>query len=159
MKHAILAVLGLAVLTLAVNAQTKIDNTILSAQKIANSAGQAGATFNKLKGLLGGNKKDKKAKDTVAAPKLSDVVPSAVKTIISISGIEYKNLQTLNENIRNCKGVQSSKMAFDIAGSQIEVTHSGTTEDLMKLVCETSKDIFTDKNIASLGEGKVALKL
>ena len=161
----IISMLVMAIAIGQVNGQNKVDNTIYKARKMSDQADQAKKAGAKIKSIFGGKKdKEEKAnKDTAAAaPKTTDApatTAGAGTTLISITGIDYPKLKTLNENIRNCKGVQSSKIVFDVATSQIEVAHSGTTEDLMKLVSATSKDIFTDKNITSSREGKITLKL
>ena len=161
--------LTLALLFIIITAQSqsgKIESTIYKADKKMEQVDQLQKAGSKLKGLFGGkkDKESKAAKDSAAVPKTVDGTGVAAnnmagKTVISITGIDYPKLKTLNENIRNCKGVQSSKMAFDVVASQIEVAHSGSTEDLMKLVSETSRDIFTDKNITGLSDGKVILRL
>lgn len=159
MKAAILCSLVLALCGV-VSAQPKIENTINKATQYAGTADKAGKAIGKVKGLFGKKDSDKKpVKDSVTAPKISDVGAGAGQTIITIAGIDYTKLKALNDNIRNCKGVQASKMAYDAAGSQIDITHTGSTETLMRTIAEISRDIFSDKNIASMKEGSVALKL
>lgn len=163
------SILMLLLIFSTVNAQpTKVDKTLGKIDEKTRQFEQVQNAGAKLKGLFGGkkDKESKVAKDSAGtAGKASEAtvsVPvsgSGGKTVISITGIDYPKLKVLNENIRNCKGVQSSKMAFDVATSQIEVAHSGSTEDLIKIVGEISKDIFTEKNITGLSEGKVSLKL
>ena len=80
-------------------------------------------------------------------------------TIVQINGIEFSRLKSFTENIKACAGVQSASMKYGSTTSSIEVQHTGTTEALLKLMEETSKDVFTEKDIESFEEGKILLKL
>jgi hypothetical protein len=50
-------------------------------------------------------------------------------------------------------------MKYSAAGSSIMVKHTGTTDDLLKLLQKSSPDLFGEKNIESLEEGEIAVKL
>ncbi|CAN5820184.1 hypothetical protein BH10BAC2_BH10BAC2_27170 [soil metagenome] len=144
-------------------AQTAVDK----ANEAIYKADQAKATFEKIKGLFPKKKKNADTakaaivtKDTVKADTTNSAVfAGSQKTEISISGIDFSTLKKLNENVQVCASVISAKMKYNSALSTIEVIHSGTTEDLLKLMEETSKDIFTEKQIESFEEGKISLKL
>lgn len=149
---------GLCLLSvISTNGQTtldKIDNGLYKAGRV-NDAGT------KLKGLF----KKKSEKEKVAAPSVQQApaeqttsLSGSKMTILTVTGIDYAKLKSLNENIKACTGVQTTDMKYGNP-STIRITHTGTTEDLMKLIGETSKDIFTDKNIEEFEEGKVTVKI
>ncbi len=75
-----------------------------------------------------------------------------------VEGIDFTKLKALNENVKSCSGVHTTNMKFG-SPSTIEIKHIGSTEAIMKLVNETSKDIYSDKNIVAFEEGKVTLKI
>jgi hypothetical protein len=80
-------------------------------------------------------------------------------TEITVKGLTFATLNKLNENIQACAGVQSTKMKFSGSKSTIEVTHSGTTANLLKQIEGKSKDVFTDENVSDFKEGKIYIKL
>ncbi|MFD2148005.1 hypothetical protein [Mucilaginibacter antarcticus] len=80
-------------------------------------------------------------------------------TTVTVTGIDYATLKKFNESIQACGSVTETKMKFNSTSSTIDVTHKESTDNLLKLMSETSKDIFTDKNIEGIEDGKIALKL
>jgi hypothetical protein len=133
--------------SMAANAQTAADKALDGLYK----AEKLQSTTEKFKGLFG----KKKTKTETPAPA---VAPEIKSTLLTVTNIDFATLKTLNENIRACSGVETSEIKYG-SPSTIKITHSGTTEALMKLVLEVSKDIFTDKNISDFEEGKVTVKI
>ena len=80
-------------------------------------------------------------------------------TTVTVTGIDYATLKKFNEAIQACGTVTETKMKFNSTASTIEVTHKESTDNLLKLMGETGKDIFSEKNIEGIEEGKIALKL
>lgn len=143
------AILLAVMLTLGLLAQSQ---PIIS--KIANGVSEAervNGTLGKFKGLL--PKKKDKAKDTVSVAKSNTKM-----TVLTVEGIDFPKLKALNEAVKACSGVTSTNMKFGTP-SKIEISHTGTTEAIMKLIGEAAKDIYTDKNIESFEEGSVKVKL
>lgn len=144
---------------------------------VDNAVGTANAaveTMGKLKGLFG-KKKAKEAEAAAAAAAAlaatnqaavnaaltaTPALPAGVKiTTVTVTGADFATLKKLDESIEACATVQDSKMKFNSTASTIEVTHKESTDDLLKLMQQTSKDIFTEKNVESLEDGKISLKL
>lgn len=152
-------ILSLALLIgFAVQAQTKTEKTIADANRTKNDV-ESAVNFGK---GIGGLFKKKKKEET-DQPKKADVPatekPAGTKTtMLIVAGLDFSKLKTLNENIKACNGVQATTMKYG-EPSSIEITHTGTTEALMKLVSDVSKDIFTEKNITGFEEGRVTVKL
>jgi hypothetical protein len=45
-------------------------------------------------------------------------------------------------------------------GSMVQVQHTGSSEDLLKLIQKSdAKDVFADKNLEGLEDGKIAVIL
>nr|WP_294794926.1 hypothetical protein [uncultured Mucilaginibacter sp.] len=140
----------------------------------AGAVGQAASAVNSLKGMFGGKKK-KEAEAAAAAAAAAataalqtanaavaamPALPAGVKvTTVTITGIDYATLKKFNESIQACGTVTETKMKFNSTASTIEVMHKESTDNLLKLMGETGKDIFTDKNIEGIEDGKIALKL
>ena len=149
---------------MAAQGQTKVDKTIYDIQKTQDGLDRAKRLGTSLKGLIP-KKKDKENKetlvktDTVVKVSVNPPPTSAKTTVLTITGIDYSKLKTINENVRACAGVESANMKFDVESSTIRVSHAGTTESLMKLVFLTCKDILSEKNIVSFDEGAVRLKV
>ncbi|MGY3213926.1 hypothetical protein [Mucilaginibacter sp. HD30] len=142
-----------------------------SVSNAAGAVGQAAGAVNTLKGMFGGKKK-KEAEAVAAAAAAAALqtanaavasipaLPAGVKvTTVSITGIDYATLKKFNESIQACGTVTETKMKFNSTASTIEVTHKESTDNLLKLMGETGKDIFSEKNIEGIEEGKIALKL
>ncbi len=131
------------------------------------TAEQAAGAVNQLKGLFGGKKKKEAeaAAAAVAAAAANAVaavpaLPAGMKiTTVTVTGIDYATLKKFNESIQACGSVTETKMKFNSTASTIDVTHKESTDNLLKLMSETGKDIFTDKNIEGIEDGKIALKL
>jgi hypothetical protein len=146
------------------NGTTGAANSVGSA---LGTAEQAAGAVNQLKGLFGGKKKKEAeaAAAAVAAAAANAVaavpaLPAGMKiTTVTVTGIDYATLKKFNESIQACGVVSETKMKFNSTASTIDVTHKETTDALLKLMSETGKDIFTDKNIEGIEEGKINLKL
>lgn len=129
------------------NVFDKIDNALNKVDKASNTAGKAGGTGDKLLGFFS---KKKKTGDAAAQS----------STVITINGIDFAALKVLNENIQKCKGVESTKIKYAANGSTVQVQHAGSSEDLLKLIQKSdAKDVFADKNLEGLEDGKIALNL
>eukprot|EP01133_Synstelium_polycarpum_P011813 gene11813-13774_t len=129
------------------NVFDKINATLNKVDKAANTADQAKGTGDKLFGFLS---KKKKPGDPAAGN----------NTLITINGIDFSTLKTLNEHIQKCKGVESTKIKYAASGSTLQVQHAGSSEDLLKLIQKSdAKELFADKNLEGLEEGKIALNL
>ena len=164
-KFMLLCVSCLAIYT-SITAQSTVDKTVYKANEAILKAENAKNTLDKLKGWL--PKKKKKVEDTaVITPVPVKEVPKLDTsahvfgngTQVSVSGIDYSMLKKLNENILACEGVISTKLKFGVALSTIDVVHTGTTEKLLQLMEATSKDIFTSKQLQSMEEGKISIKI
>lgn len=145
-----------------------------SVSNAAGAVGQAAGAVNALKGMFGGKKK-KEAEAAAAAAAAAataalqtantaaaamPALPAGVKvTTVTITGIDYATLKKFNESIQACGTVTETKMKFNSTASTIEVMHKESTDNLLKLMGETGKDIFSDKNIEGIEDGKIALKL
>ncbi len=129
-----------------------------------NTAERAQGTLNKVKGLFGKKKKQEPesssaaVKDTIRTVK-SEAVSGISTTYVSVAGIDFSTLKKLTENIQACSGVETAKMKYSSSLSSVEVIHTGKTEELFKLMLETSKDIFSEKNVESFEEGKISISL
>ncbi len=158
-----------------INAQTKVD-ALLAKGAVANSQlSNLGVKADSLKSNLGKltslfKKKDKAPKEAAkttedskanaAAPTVTTAaVPTNNTTIFTVSGADFSTLQTLNEDIKACSGVQSTTYKFSHDASVITINHTGTTDDIFKLIQETCKSIFTSKNVEGVEEGKINIKL
>jgi len=140
-----------------------------SVSNAAGAVGQAAGAVNTLKGMFGGKKKKEAEAAAAAAAALqaanaavasTPALPAGAKvTTVSITGIDYATLKKFNESIQACGTVTETKMKFNSTASTIEVTHKESTDNLLKLMGETGKDIFSEKNIEGIEEGKIALKL
>jgi len=124
----------------------KIDQTINKADRASNTADKAGKTGSKLSKLFG---KKKVAEDSEAE----------TKTVVSLSGVDFATLKSINEKVESTKGVTSSKMKFSTSGSTISLQHTGTTEDLLIALQKTNPAIFTEKNIEALEDGQISIKI
>ena len=140
-----------ATILFTVNANAQLDKV----NKTIDDINQTKKTVDKLKDLF-----PKKAKHDTSKTVAADTrkVVSNI-TVVTITGIEYAKLKTLNENIKACSGVQSTVLKYSSEMSTIEVTHLNNTATLLKLMGETSTDIFTEKDIDAVDEGKIGLKL
>ncbi len=137
----------------------------------AGAVGQAAGAVNQLKGLFG-SKKKKEAEAAAAAAAVAatqaaatlaanmPTLPAGIKvTTVTVTGIDYAKLKQFNEAIQACGTVTETKMKFNSTASTIEVMHKESTDNLLKLMQQTGKDIFGDKNIEGIEDGKIALKL
>ncbi len=124
----------------------KIDRSLDKADRASNSTDRASKTGSKILGFFG---KKKSAADAAAE----------TKTTIKLTGITFAALKSINENVQTVKGVESTKMKFSAAGSDILVQHTGSTEDLLKTLQKISPDIFHEKNIEGLEDGIIAVKI
>ncbi|GAA4303096.1 hypothetical protein [Compostibacter hankyongensis] len=124
----------------------KVDNALNKVDRASNTAERAGGTSGKVFNLLK-KKKDKAGEKTGS------------QTTVHISGIDFPTLKKLNGNIQACEGVTDTKMKFNAATSTIIVDHTGATEDLLKLMEQTSKDIFTEQNLEGLEDGNISINL
>jgi hypothetical protein len=124
----------------------KIDNASNKVDRAGNTADKTKSTGDKILAFFGKKKKDS-AESTEA------------KTNIKIAGATFALLSSLNENIKKNKCVTGTKMKYSTAGSSITVLHTGTTDDLLKLLQKSSPDLFGEKNIESLEDGEIAVKL
>lgn len=152
-------IIGLALLIgFSVQAQTKTEKAIADANQTKKDV-ETAIGFGKELGSFF----KKKKKEEPEQPKKVDVPPSdkpagSKTTMLIVAGLDFSKLKSLNENVKACMGVQSTSMKYG-EPSSIAITHTGTTEALMKLVSEVSKDIFTEKNITGFEEGRVTVKL
>lgn len=151
-------------------ATTSVSGAAGSVESAVNTASQVGATVGKLKGLFGKKKnKEAEAAAAAAAAQVNQAVNAALTTVpaatdvkvttVTVAGVDFATLKKLNESIKACANVQDTKMKFSATASTIEVSHKESTDNLLKLMQETSKDIFTEKNVDGLEDGKISLKL
>lgn len=150
--------------SLAAQAQpSKTQAAVNDVRKTAIDVKSVVSLGSELKGLFPKKKAKAKEAETVVPPKpvvdTAKVTNDLKTTLVVIYGIDYAKLKSFNENIKACMGVESTEMKYSSTGSTIKVMHKGNTESLLKLMGETSKDIFSDKNITSFEEGNIALKL
>lgn len=126
----------------------KIDKALGKVDKAANTADRTKGTSDKLLGFLSKKQKNE------------EVAKGETSTVISITGIDFSTLKTLSENIQKCKGVESAKIKYNATLSTVQVQHAGSSEDLLKLMQKSdAKEVFDDKNLEGLEDGKIALKL
>lgn len=123
-------------------AQSAVDRGLGKAQQVGNTVDNAKNTADKLLGLFG---KKKKAEGEST-------------TVISINGGTLTTIKQMKTDIEACKGVTESAMKFNASGSKITVKHSGTTEELLKLL-QVKSALFNDKNITGIDEGEIGLKV
>lgn len=148
-----------------------VNGAASSVSGALGTAGQAAQAVGALKGLFGKKKaKEAEAAAAAAAQAAATQVAAAINaapalapgmklTTVTVAGIDYATLKKFNEAIQACSNVTETKMKFNSTASTIEVTHKESTDALLKLMSETSKDIFTDKNIEGIEDGKINLKL
>lgn len=145
-----------------------VNGAASSLNGAVGTAGQAVQAVGALKGLFGKKKaKEAEAAAAAAAQAAATAVANAAPalaagmkmTTVTVTGIDYATLKKFNEAIQACSNVTETKMKFNSTASTIEVTHKESTDALLKLMSETSKDIFTDKNIEGIEDGKINLKL
>jgi hypothetical protein len=134
---------------------TKTEEALLKANAAKNNAKGALELGKEISGMFGKNKQKTKGPDVV---KETTLEKGTKTTMLLVAGLDFSKLKTLNENVKLCSGVQSTTMKYG-EPSSIEINHTGTTEALMKLISDVSKDIFTEKNITSFEEGKVTVKI
>ncbi|RCH55567.1 hypothetical protein DJ568_06655 [Mucilaginibacter hurinus] len=152
------------------NAASGVSGVTGSVDNAVGTANAAVETVGKLKGLFG-KKKAKEAEAAAAAaaaaaqaalaavPAAPALAPGQKITVVTVAGADFATLKKLNENIKACGIVADTKMKFSSEASTIDVTHTASTDELLKLMQETSKDVFTEKNLAGLEDGKISLKL
>lgn len=144
-----------------------VNSTVNSVNGAVGTAEQAAGAVNQLKGLFGSKKKKEAEAAAAAAAAVAAgangaaiALPAGMKlTIVTVSGIDYATLKKFNESIQACGNVSETKVKFNSTASTIDVVHKESTDNLLKLMQETGKDIFTDKNIEGIEEGKITLKL
>jgi len=132
-----------------VNAQgilDKIDRTLDKADKAGNQADRAGKTGSKISSLFGKKKGNAEA-------------DAETKTTVAISGVDFAVLKSIAEKAENTKGVASAKTKFSTSGSTISLQHSGTTEDLLEALQKTNPEVFDEKNIETLEDGQISIKV
>lgn len=127
-------------------ASYKVDRAGNSVDRAGNSANRTKSTGDKIMGIFG-----KKNKDAAES--------SGTKTTIKITGGTFAALKNLNTKIQGSKEVSSTKMKFSNSGSSIVVQHSGSTDDLLKTLQKASPEIFSEKNIEGLDDGKIEVKV
>ena len=156
---------------------TKINNTTLQAKNSAANAAEAARGAKNAASDVKETfrtffpKKDKTAKpqketDNVqetqaAAQKTASSVPitTDAKTLITVTNIDFAKLKSLQDNIKACAIVKATAMKYNTTSSTIEVTHSGTTDELLNLMLQTCKDIFDEKKLEGFEDGKINIKL
>lgn len=145
-----------------------VNGAANSVNSAVNTAEQAAGAVSKISGLFGSKKKKEAeaaaaavaAAATNAATAAATALPAGMKmTTVTVTGIDYATLKKFNESIQACGTVTETKMKFNSTASTIDVMHKESTDNLLKLMSETGKDIFTDKDIEGIEEGKIALKL
>lgn len=119
----------------------KVDKLLNKTEKASNQTDRAGKTAGKLGKLFG--KKEK----------------SGQKTVISISGIDYANLQDLQARIEGCSGVVSATSKFNKDGSKITVMHSTTSSDLLKEILKKANGILTKESIEEVEDDAISFRL
>lgn len=125
----------------------KIDKALSKVDKASNAADRTKGTGDKLLGFFS---KKKKTADPAA--------PVTGGTTITLNGVDFMTLKAVNENIQKCAGVESTKIKYSAAGSTIDVQHTGSSEELLKLIQKSAaKDTFADKNLEGLEDGKIAV--
>jgi hypothetical protein len=122
----------------------KIDNASNKVDRAGSTADKTKSTGDKILGFFG----KKKSTET-----------TETKTNIKISGGTFALLSAVNENIKKNKCVTGTKMKFNSAGSSITVQHTGSTDDLLKILQKASPDLFGEKNMESLEDGEIAVKI
>lgn len=168
MKHISITAFVLFFCVVSAISQSKVDNTINSANAVLSQADKAGDLLKRAKGWLPkkkekkeDSKEDKKedSKSVKDVKKATDSTATAFNTTIKITGITFMKLKALQKNALDCECVTGSDMAFNAETSSLKVAHKGKTEDLLKLLLDKSKDIFTENQIQSFEEGKIEIKL
>lgn len=124
----------------------KIDNASSKVDRVGSTADKTKSTGDKILGFFGKKKKD-------------NAESAEAKTNIKISGCTFAQLSSVNENIKKNKCVTGTKMKFNSTVSSIAVQHTGTTDDLLKILQKASPDLFGEKNIESLEDGEIAVKI
>ncbi|MEN0053122.1 MAG: hypothetical protein AAGC65_05605 [Mucilaginibacter sp.] len=127
-------------------ASDKVDKAGNTVDKAGNTADKTKSTGDKILGFFGKKKKDSSQ-------------TTETKTIIKISGVTFSALSGINEDVKKDKNVTGTKMKFNSAGSSILVEHTGTTDDLLKVLQKASPNVFGEKNIESLEDGEIAVKV
>lgn len=128
----------------------QVENATNKVDRAANSAGKAGKTGGKLVSMI--SKKDKNSGGEKVSAKEN-------VTVITVQNSDLATLKQVNSALQSIKGVSSSQMKFNAAKSVIKVSHTGTTEDLFEKIQPRAKEVFADKNVQSLDEGEISLKL
>lgn len=123
----------------------KIDRAAGKVDKAGKTAERTKNTGDKLLSLFGKKKEEKVAKEN--------------NTNINIQGITLKTLNDINQKLAGSKTVIGTKIKFNSASSAIAVQHVGSTEELLILLQKIVPDVFSEKNIESLEEGKLTLKI
>lgn len=124
----------------------KIDRATDKVNQAGNTADKTKSTSDKIMGFFG-----KKKKVTTE---------NSGKTTIKITGGTFVTLKGINDKLQNAKGIEGTKMKFNNAGnSSIIVQHSGTSDDLLKILQKALPDIFSEKNIEGLDDGEIAVKI
>lgn len=124
----------------------KIENILNKADRATNTADKAAKTGQKATSLL-------------AKKKGTEAETADTKTMLKLTGVNFAALKELNEKLQTAKGVESTKMKFSTAGSTILLQHTGSTEDLLKILQKTNPSLFADKNIDGMDDGEISVKV
>ncbi|EEI91139.1 hypothetical protein HMPREF0765_3165 [Sphingobacterium spiritivorum ATCC 33300] len=153
MKKILLSCLALMFLgTATVQAQgflDKLDRALDKVTKASNSAEKAASAAGKVKNS--GNSLLQKSNN--------EVTGDLNKTTINIVGTDMATLRKLNAAIETCDIVTDAKLKYSSKKSSIEVSHNGSTDELLEAILKKETGIFTDKNIEDLKDGAIQVNL
>ncbi len=97
----------------------------------------------------------------VIAVQSAPVTMTERKTVLSIKGIKHSVLQNIREALNSCSGVKNVMVKFDQQVSQINILHTGSTEEIWKHLNTKFPTLLTDDNLTSLDEeaGTISLAI
>jgi hypothetical protein len=122
----------------------KIDRATDRADRAGHTADRTKSTGDKILGFFG---------------KKKDGANSETKTTVKFGGVDFATLKNINEKLQVAKGIESTKMKYSTSGSSITLQHSGSTSDILKTLQKASPDVFAEKNIESMDDGEISVKL
>jgi len=166
-----IAVLLLAILIGTKTYSQNLYKTLYDVNSAMNTADKANSTLGNIKSLFKKKSKnvnqDSSTRSVTETPKpVADTVKQSISpaltehvTTITVTGIDYTKLKQFQEIIDAYAIVKNSEKKYDASSSVIEVTHTGTTDDLLDLIMESGKNIITPANLQSSNDGKINIKL
>lgn len=166
-----IAILFIAILLGTKTYSQNLYKTLYDVNSALNTADKANSTIGNITGLFKKKtknvNKDSTKKSEAEAPKpVADTAKQIISpalaeriTIITVTGIDYSKLKQFQDIIEAYPIVKNAEKKFDTASSVIQVTHTGTTDDLLDLIMESGKNILTPANLQNSGDGKINIKL